>query len=130
MPLWPKPELPDGTAVSLVWRSGNALSAIFTRVTSATCGSRIIASIRSSGEEGSPSFAARAAIAGSGQKPSFCWASLSDDHRGALRVWILALLFLCYSAPTGVAPYLLVFPVLSIFIASLGYQFVIEVFYF
>ena len=46
---------------SLVWRSGNALSAIFTRVTSATCGSRIIASIRSSGDRFS--FAARAAIA-------------------------------------------------------------------
>src|ERR1700720_982092 len=49
-PLCPKPELPDGTAFSLVWRSGNALSAIFTRVTSATCGSRIITSIKSSGD--------------------------------------------------------------------------------
>ena len=26
VPLWPKPELPDGTAFSLVWRNGNALS--------------------------------------------------------------------------------------------------------
>jgi hypothetical protein len=60
-PLWSKPELPDGTAFSLVWRNGNALSAIFTRVTSATCGSRIIASIRSSVDRFS--FATRAAIA-------------------------------------------------------------------
>ena len=50
--------------------------------------------------------------------------------RGALRVLILALLFLCYSVPTGVAPYLPVFPVLSIFIASADYEFVIEDFYF
>ena len=50
--------------------------------------------------------------------------------RGALQVWILALLFLCYSVPTSVVPYLPVFPVLSLFIASLDYELVIEDFYF